>query len=365
MPLQRISHSKSRYGCAQCKSRRLKCDETRPRCQRCQRSDQTCSFSQQSARWDLAANDEIPNIDDMFLLHHFFTASRDFSVDDTRQEPSADDPVALGFTHHYLLHSILALSALHLHSTDLLEHRHYDLAISHHDAAIRQARPHLLYVEKHHAEALFWFSVFTSLFAFAEPLIRPTSNKPTVDLIEELLKAFRLGRGVRTIMAQLDSSSPLSQIPTSGYFNDNREELEADLDRNFPQLGQLRNFIRGMENHGLTSEEATECVQVAEKLFLYIAVLQHDLSNKKTTYLIMVWSIDLSETFLQLCHSKHPVALTILAVYAVAFYTRQWFWPFRGWPVVLLKSCEDALEAAHVRCDSPMDFARMHILENR
>ena len=41
---QRTRHRKSRNGCHKCKSRRVKCDETRPRCQKCVRLDLECTW---------------------------------------------------------------------------------------------------------------------------------------------------------------------------------------------------------------------------------------------------------------------------------------------------------------------------------
>ncbi|KAE9582700.1 hypothetical protein CGMCC3_g1498 [Colletotrichum fructicola] len=44
MPSRR-PHAKSRLGCAQCKARRVKCDETYPKCRNCQRFGKSCSYA--------------------------------------------------------------------------------------------------------------------------------------------------------------------------------------------------------------------------------------------------------------------------------------------------------------------------------
>lgn len=46
-------HNKSRSGCSQCKARRIKCDEIRPRCQKCTRADLACSFKAESSPVEL------------------------------------------------------------------------------------------------------------------------------------------------------------------------------------------------------------------------------------------------------------------------------------------------------------------------
>ncbi len=40
----RRNHTKSRFGCKECKTRRLKCDESRPSCTRCLQGKKQCSF---------------------------------------------------------------------------------------------------------------------------------------------------------------------------------------------------------------------------------------------------------------------------------------------------------------------------------
>lgn len=41
-------HHKVRTGCSQCKHRRIKCDELRPRCRKCSKANRACSYAQPS-----------------------------------------------------------------------------------------------------------------------------------------------------------------------------------------------------------------------------------------------------------------------------------------------------------------------------
>ena len=366
MPLQRIAHSKSRYGCAQCKQRRLKCDETRPCCQRCQTSSKACSFSEKTSASSPHNENSIENVEDMQLLYHFIVASKAFSLEESASEPWKDDldPVSIAFTKHYLLHSILAISAIQIYFNDKSQTQKYQQAISHQDAAIRQARPHLIHLTKEHAEAMFWFSVYTSLFSLIEPLLRPTgpdSKSQKLDLINELVNSFQLGRGVRATLSQQDSNSKLAQIPTSGFYEDNRKELRPHLRKNYPQLDQLRGFIEATKTYSNPQEDLGDCLKAAEDLFLDIAVLQHDLTNKKNTRLIMTWTMSLTNVFLDLCKTKHPAAIGVLAFYSVALHTRQTVWFFQGWPVVLLQECERILQKSTVDYGALLEWPKQII----
>jgi hypothetical protein len=82
-----------------------------------------------------------------------------------------------------------------------MEPKWYALAISHHGAAIRLARPHITAPSTVHAEAMFNFSGFNSLFSFAEPVLRPSTSDPC-DYIGDLLNSFRMARGIRAIIAK-------------------------------------------------------------------------------------------------------------------------------------------------------------------
>lgn len=42
---KRKFHNKSKFGCDNCKRRRVKCDETKPECQKCQNMGLTCVYS--------------------------------------------------------------------------------------------------------------------------------------------------------------------------------------------------------------------------------------------------------------------------------------------------------------------------------
>ncbi|ORY12623.1 hypothetical protein BCR34DRAFT_482382 [Clohesyomyces aquaticus] len=52
---RRKAHSKSRKGCGNCKLRRVKCDETRPRCQKCVSYGVSCTYDGKKSPLDLAA----------------------------------------------------------------------------------------------------------------------------------------------------------------------------------------------------------------------------------------------------------------------------------------------------------------------
>lgn len=276
----------------------------------------------------------------MFLLHNFIVSSKAFTFDDEVSQPSHDDPISVAFSRHYLLHSILGLSALQLFAEDRSQLERYRQAISHQDAAIRQAKTHLTHLTVDHAEAMFWFSSFTSLFALAEPPLRPQEGQPRLDPIQDLLHSFRLSRGITTILRRMPDHLGIVKATAPEHWKDNREELIPKLRTNYPQLTQLEIYIRSTCND---FEKASICLSAAEELFTFIAVLQDNPTNKRLTHLIQSWSMNLSDAFVDMCRDKSPAAIAVIGFYVVALETRQSVWFFRGWPSILLKECESIL----------------------
>ncbi|KAH8823591.1 hypothetical protein DL96DRAFT_1819270 [Flagelloscypha sp. PMI_526] len=130
-------HEKTRTGCKTCRKRRVKCDESNfPSCQNCIDRGIYCSWLADDARGlqtqDLVPWNEEPTIEpiinvdglsdyDLELLHHF-TTSTATSLFDVHSFESPNilgiyqrNAPRLALKHPFLMHALLALSALHLH----------------------------------------------------------------------------------------------------------------------------------------------------------------------------------------------------------------------------------------------------------
>ncbi|KAJ9660215.1 hypothetical protein H2198_002721 [Neophaeococcomyces mojaviensis] len=123
--LTRRSHKKSRNGCFSCKTRKIKCDETKPMCTQCKLKSVSCEYPAHPPRRDMAAGRRPTqmlasspaaaqfSMNDMQFFHHFLTIS-------FPHLPLGNDDVWLrdipqfAQEHTYLMHAILALGASHL-----------------------------------------------------------------------------------------------------------------------------------------------------------------------------------------------------------------------------------------------------------
>ncbi|KAI3322998.1 hypothetical protein HD806DRAFT_497489 [Xylariaceae sp. AK1471] len=120
-PISRRAHNKSRRGCSLCRTRKIKCDERQP-CSYCIKKDVKCSL-QNEPRISLQPasfrheQDLAFSISDFSLFQHFIKRVSFDHSDDAASAFAWSNCVAdLATRHAYLLHNLLAISALHLRS---------------------------------------------------------------------------------------------------------------------------------------------------------------------------------------------------------------------------------------------------------
>lgn len=188
----------------------LQCDECHPVCGQCDRLGTPCSLNQPSpsAGPISPSEDRSLNIADLCLLHHWHSASRqeDFApfVDHAHvdRDDEYDQMIERSFRHPYLLHTILALSALHmLHRQGAPDSKLYRLASAHNLSAMTLARPQVARGDEEHRDAVFNFAAFSCLYATAEPPLRAGDAAITTHagVITALLDAFKMGKGVLAV----------------------------------------------------------------------------------------------------------------------------------------------------------------------
>lgn len=230
----------------------------------------------------------------------------------------------------------MAVAALHLTSVHPDEPKWYALAISHHGAAIKLARPHITASSSVHAEAIFCFSGFNSLFSFAEPVLRPSTSDPC-DHIGDLLDSFRMARGIRAVIAknpQLLADKGLTNNPGWSY---DTTLIEATLTQKFPEVLELERLVF---QHITDADQQNATLKSVHKLFINMAVLDESPKDHSSASLIQRWAIEFEAPFFALCDSRHPIALVLLAWYALLCQKRANIWFFRRWPQPLLRAID-------------------------
>ncbi|KAH7413079.1 hypothetical protein BKA64DRAFT_719035 [Cadophora sp. MPI-SDFR-AT-0126] len=220
-----VRHPKSRTGCLQCKTRKIKCDESKPSCHKCVRYKLSCSYLQyvpvgsrslQQRQAEAASHQhnsfEAPhatsrhlqtlpqpyninqrpilqadymgttfNTEDLHLLH-FYTTQTSISMLGPHMTGSniwGTIIVTLSFSQKYLLYALFSLSALHLsflHTTsssnvqqNRLAERYQHLAIVYHTKCIILFQHEIQNLSSSNSAACAACASYLSLFAWASP----------------------------------------------------------------------------------------------------------------------------------------------------------------------------------------------------
>ncbi|KZL83590.1 hypothetical protein CI238_06001 [Colletotrichum incanum] len=246
------------------------------------------------------------------------------------------DYVRLGFSHHYLLNSILAVAALQLFSEDRSGVKWYARAVAHQQAAISRARPHFQLLDEAHSRALLGFSAFTSMYAAAEPVLRPArmfSPQTQFNPVEELIHGLRFGRCTRAFVQQKFGPQITSDAWLLVNFGSSHLEFAQDLEVSFPQLALLQDCIEDRCN----GRQRAVCLHAVKLLFHNIATFLRNPENPGHIMQVWGWGLEVQEVFLDMCSEQHAVALIILAHFPVLMSFKTGHWCTRNWPGILFE----------------------------
>ncbi|QRC91718.1 hypothetical protein JI435_019290 [Parastagonospora nodorum SN15] len=259
----RRAHPKSRLGCADCKRRRIKCDQKRPHCMNCEKRGLKCSFvifdpvpqsrlsvssqaeetkpsihvfAQHSLYTDVPAPvgtlldgkiqgallegfavDDRPRM--KIVLHHFATKTvRTFSPGTASDVAWQEFLPSLAKQHGYVLNGILAVGCLHLSilTNEISERDDYqDIAANQMNTGMAQYREEVQNITTSNSEALFAFSTTMTTFVLGtagtecrnaldsmkkERLPEDQREDTTTLLIQAICRIFRAVRGVLVIL---------------------------------------------------------------------------------------------------------------------------------------------------------------------
>ncbi|PYH91143.1 hypothetical protein BO71DRAFT_452326 [Aspergillus ellipticus CBS 707.79] len=366
MPLRR-SHAKSHHGCAQCKQRRIKCDESRPACGSCQKKKLECSFhsdfTQTTAQyraevpgtrvnWPVHEGSQLPLLE-LELLNHWHMAT----VQTLIHEKATENVMRVfvpqeALSHPFLMHSMLALSALHLshHCPAERRHKYTEAAMNHNNIALSLCTPLLNNVTSENCHALFAFSCFVATFAFAAhgPKVHPRAQS-----VSDVLEVFKLIRGVASIVTQA------------------RPWIEAGAMRDLLQVGRqpckMSKTTQSQELYArlLSLEErqrqgdGTSCYGSPSSVVIRSSQRLLNLLHMSTTVenpaAILRWPALVESAYLDLLLQDNAMALVVLAHYGVALDVMVESWWMDGWGRFLVNLVLDRLE---IKCEPDLAWAQ-------
>ncbi|KAJ5897427.1 hypothetical protein N7504_007715 [Penicillium tannophilum] len=237
----------------------------------------------------------------------------------------------------FLMHGILALSALHLsHLREDGRHVMWlDTAIAHKNTALVMFSDQLRNIDKSNAKAMMVFAGLAFAFSLASAVIIGT--KEDGPGLNALTDVFILARGVQTVLdAETDflrQSNFKPLFDTTAPEVDIPEDILAALDR----LEQLHIQCSQMD-HNIDSASYTRAMYFLRDLAA--------ITCAEPTSMTMAagWAIHASQNYLADLKAKKPLALVVLAHYCVFLHMARENWCIGPWGCKVLLEITQVLE---------------------
>ncbi|KAL2810075.1 putative Zn(II)2Cys6 transcription factor [Aspergillus granulosus] len=389
----RRSHRKSRLGCGNCKKRRIKCDEQKPTCSNCLHHSIDCDFTARSdsekstpparryqfrqskyqqspsprapddspsSSNSIAVQCDIPpipdkggiSLSDLHLFHHYTIATYHTLSNDptpiTQRLWQCRIP-AWGISFPSILHLILALAALHLASLHPDQREKYTVqADQHFTFGVRSVTSVLRLdtLDSENCQLIYMSAVLICFVYFARG---PRDGEFLVFSAGGKSEWLVLLHGVRTILAQKqgeifrgDLEPAAKERNLSAADPHSVSTLEEELSQHLDRLHAIRALAAsevGVDRDVYISavDDLLNCFQDAyenRKAGVYGAELMPS---------TMGWTFRLSEVMIDRLEGREPVALVILAHWAILLRYMRDVWFMRGWDGHIIRGIQACL----------------------
>ncbi|KAI9699249.1 MAG: hypothetical protein M1820_007221 [Bogoriella megaspora] len=298
------------------------------------------------------------NVEEAELLLHFSSyIARTFSSTAASEEDNinfwAFNVPKIGLTYNFVLHLSFAVSARHLAYLQPQgeHHPHYiALAENHASIGIAEFNKALSELNNDNCGALYVSAILVCYCAFA---VGPTGGGDLfICNVEDdtSVRWLPLIHGVRIIRETVDLNILFSGLmaplnPLDQPFHSPHSKLTLDdpeqIDWEEP-LQTLREFMISYDSS--TSDTCVRSLDGLERLYEAIYGRSDGSFNDRREYqFIFSWLYRLEDAFVGCLHLKDPLALLVLAYFAVLLRTKREVWYVKGWEHHLLNRIRDFL----------------------
>ncbi|KAL4908590.1 hypothetical protein BDW74DRAFT_101938 [Aspergillus multicolor] len=342
MPPRR-SHTKSRYGCDQCKKRRVKCDEQGPPCSNCKSRELECIYSRTPVPRRQSSTPaspttpgyghvatpyvaqpyqrapSVPSGDDLRaaelrrleLMHKFSTETyqslcnspSDFHVWQVIVPQKA-------LRYDFLLKGILATASLHIASTldPSSAFTYINTALEYHNQTLTPFRHAIDEISPESCDAVFAHSVVTTIICIALPRLT-TEKDESIGAYEKIVLATELLQGVSNILKIYRGWVTLKPFTSGSGFWGLNMTLDPDTEAALNDLAALTDEVANSEQRDMFAE----AVKLLRQCFARYA-------NTRDIASILAWLAAADKGFIYALRCRHPLALLILMHWGVLIH---------------------------------------------
>ncbi|SCO92296.1 uncharacterized protein FRV6_16424 [Fusarium oxysporum] len=283
------------------------------------------------------------NVDDLRLYHHYITVTSLTFGDDAMWH---DKIPLLAFDNQFILHLMLAVSALHLARLQALEATKYEkLAEHHHSKALSHVTNLLPQINHQNCSALYIATVLICNYAFAKP---PKKGHLLVPFDGTETAWWNLFRGVRFVIETMGLtaifSGPIGPFPPKGSSAIPPPVGRAGYIAWEKPLADLRTMIHDSQTPRLP--DLLELYEALVCCFSGVFGTAHEPQNVThgKTHIVMRWVWFLEDDFTKQVEKLNPQVLVLLAYFSVLVQTLECFWYMRGWGWRILESITEQLD---------------------
>ncbi|KAI5925187.1 hypothetical protein F4810DRAFT_700336 [Camillea tinctor] len=397
----RRSHTKSRNGCWRCKRRKIKCDEAKPECGNCVRFMIPCDYSpdNQGAQstapvrgrgrprkdWSIVPVERnlnittsiSPSTSTLSLPGSLLAPSPDFSLTAPSHIPWTvedfelfhhyvqvrlwqDQTPRLAFRHHSVLHLILAIAALHLARQDLNRSAGLvDRAETHIAIALRQTTQILTNLSEQNCAELYIATVLICTCTFAK---QPGPRHLLIVAEGQEVAWWELFRGVRIVVETIGIARIMALIASEAGEGPSAPPVartstqQAEQEQTYivfrtieweTALSNLSSFVEG-QAPGPRKDTYRNTVNMLKWCFQETFGTSADPKPAADAkfQVIMIWMYVLEDEYVDMLKEDEPVALVILAYFAVLLQTLESVWYLRGWAAHIVQGVSGILESS-------------------
>lgn len=292
----------------------------------------------------LQANSRLPmpqpsplalNMAHLQLLHHFIAVTSEaFGVETISREAWKLTIPQIALSHEFLMHSILAVAALHIaHLRPEQRRSYWERAVMHHDRALELQPDAMANASPDNADALFIFSLLVTHFAFASP--KASGSQDSEEPLAGVIQCISVLRGIRNIVPHIQQwveEGPLagllslhpSDMKSNPSFND------LDTDRYFQKFLVLCSTSSDM-NKAYEFEDIGQYAAAASTLRASFLKAESIANGALKVPEIGHWACLLTPELLHKLGNLHPIPLVLVAHWCVILAQIPQYWWLQGW----------------------------------
>ncbi|CAG9940044.1 unnamed protein product, partial [Clonostachys rosea f. rosea IK726] len=260
-------------------------------------------------------------------------------------------------SHQFLMHAILACSALHLAAKHPLQQQYLICAFKHQSIAMPMFRDAVAKVTEDNCHAILGFMHLLVVYSFGaerheDSLLLIDTSSPEPDFLLSWLYFRRNGCTLLGNYKELISSGPLKQLCRCWHLPDiTTEQLPQTMD---VLLVALEGLLTSVHNGDEFSMEEYQAFEQAGHQLLRSFVRADKLGSDFNPWdAVCGWPMLVSLQYTRLLAQQHPVALILLGYYCLLLKKLQGYWFIGTYPLRLLYLIKGGLEHRwHIYIDS-------------